>query len=328
MNFFVKYLCLAVIASIAVYGFAPLLTDGGRPAANEDRMAPIVPVSSEPAIEPVEAVPLVSASTGESVAAVAEDPAPAPVAPPPASAEPAESPAPAVIVETVRGYTPSTDRIRSSGPGVEFWGVTLTEASLFEQNGKRREDKLPGGTLIEQIGSVQSSKGEMAKVRVWRGSAWTGIYLVSTADLVRFPGGREEVDADGVTDLCAYFALSARLDQRKDLLKQQAAGKSPHYAALKAAATEYNAFVDKAKRLTKERDQAKGAKRTQIADELRKLEISNKKLERKVQDLTKKYEAWKKTHGVEQVAFESDPRVQAISAEMAKIKPRLVNFGL
>ena len=168
----------------------------------------------------------------------------------------------------------------------------------------------------------------MAKVRVWRGSAWAGTYLVSTADLIRFEGGREEVDAEGVTDLCDYFALSSRLEKRKNDLKQQAAGKNPHYFELKDAATTYNANVEKAKRLTKERDQAKGAKRAQIADVLRKLEIENKKHEVNIRALTKKYEAWKAAHGVETVAFDSDPQIKVLEEKMGKIKPRLAQFGI
>ena len=337
MNFFVKYLSLAVIASIAVYGFAPLFVNREKPQALVKHASRMHPVSAETSLEPVEEIPLVpvdqvpGAGPAEKKiqtadAGVSKAPsAPVEAAP---SVPPAEEEEPEVIVETVRGYTPSTDTIRPSGPNIQYWGVTLKETALFEPDGKRREDKLAGGSLIEQVGGVKSSKGEMAKVRVWRGSAWAGVYLVSTADLIRFEGGREEVDAEGVADLCRYFSLSSRLERRKTELKQLAASKNPHYVELKSLATTYNANVEKAKRMTKERDHAKGAKRAQIADALRSLEIENKRVEIKVKALTKKYEAWKASHGVETVSFESDAQIRAIDAEMAKIKPKLTLFGI
>ena len=115
-----------------------------------------------------------------------------------------------VIVVTELGYTPSTQRIRASGTDITHWGVTLLQAPFFEKDGKRRAETLPGGTLVEQTAATSSSKGEMALCRFWRGSGWAGPFLVATADLVRFPGGRDEVDADELEVLLRYAELKCR----------------------------------------------------------------------------------------------------------------------
>ena len=59
-------------------------------------------------------------------------------------------------------------------------------------------------------GSTGSGRG-----RVWRGSSWSGPYLVATADLLRFSGGRDEVDADEFDVLLRYAGLNARAEARK-----------------------------------------------------------------------------------------------------------------
>lgn len=236
---------------------------------------------------------------------------------------------PEVIVENVRGYTPSTDKIRPSGNDVKYWGVAIVDTALYDRDGKLRQEKLPGGTLIEQTDAKSSSKGEMAICRVWVKGTWAGSFLVSTADLIRFDGGREEVDADDVSNLCRYFALSAAIERRKEELTQKAASANPYYAELKRKATAYNANVKRAEELTAKRDQAKGAERTKIIAELTKLKNSESREATEVRQLTQKYEDWKKAHpATGSTNADRDPVIQGYERQMGELKGRLEMFGL
>jgi hypothetical protein len=212
---------------------------------------------------------------------------------------------------------------------VKYWGVSIVDTALYDRDGKLRQEKLPGGTLIEQTDAKSSSKGEMAICRVWIKGTWAGSFLVSTADLIRFDGGREEVDADDVSNLCRYYALSAAIERRKEELTQKAATANPYFAELKRKATAYNANVKRAEELTAKRDQAKGAERTKIIAELTKLKNSEAREGAEVRQLTQKYEEWKKAHPASGSPDTGrDAVIQGYERQMGELKGRLEMFGI
>ena len=242
---------------------------------------------------------------------------------------PNEQTSPRVIVENVRGYTPSTERIRASGRDVTYWGVTIVDTPFYDRDGKLRDEKLPGGTLVEQTASTKSSRGEMALCRIWRNGNWAGSYLVATSDLIRFDGGREKVDANDVDNLCAYYGLNAAFERRKEELVQKAAAANPYFAELKQKATVYNEHRNRAKELTAERNTAKGAARNQIIAELTRLKNAEAREAAEVQSLTRKYEDWKKAHAATtQVNPATDPVCKGCLDKMENLKPKLAVFGI
>jgi hypothetical protein len=263
-------------------------------------------------------------STEETVSSNAVEAAPqqASLPPPDASAEP-----PPVVI-TERNYTPSTQRIRPSGDDTTHWGVTILDASHFENDGKRREGNLPGGTLVEQISSTTSSKGEVALCRVWRGQEWEGPYLIATADLVRFGGGRGEVDAEALDALCRYYALNARVEARKNSLVRQAVDANPHAAQLRTLKQGYDEAAARAKQLTQTRDDASGAERIRTSDELRRLKETEPVLRKNLEAVTRQYEQWKQSHSTAGAGPAQDTEIQALEAQMKVLLPRLHAFGL
>ena len=334
MPFLPKYLAVAVIGTLAVYVGAPYLIQylpGDQPAESDE--APTEPVWTQGAVTPDD--------FAESVAlAVASEESPddgeMPVAEPsnrqtvkPSNRQPAPDAGGGaeVIVENVRGYTPSTNRIRASGSDVTYWGVTIVDTPFYDRDGKLRDTKILGGTLIEQTGAKSSSKGEMAICRIWRDGNWAGSYLISTADLIRFDGGREEVDADDVDLLCKYYTYSAAVERRKEELTRKAASANPHFAELKRKATAYNEHKKRAEELTAKRDAAKGAERNRIIAELTQLKNAEARESAEVQSLTTKYEAWKKAHP-SMVNPATDPICKGYLDKMAELKPKLTVFGL
>lgn len=335
MSFLPKYFAAAVIGTVAVYVGAPYLL----PYLPKDKKAgadeaPTEPVWTQVDVDPDE-FPVAMASAVAPDADPVGDETPAAEPPDrqtvkPSSRQPApEAGEPEVIVENVRGYTPSTERIRPSGNDVLYWGVTIVDAPFYDRDGKLRDDKLTGGTLIEQTGAKSSSKGEMAICRIWRKTGWAGSYLVSTADLIRFDGGREEVDADDVENLCLYYKYGAAVERRKEELVRKAASANPHYAELKKKATAYKEHQKRAEELTAKRDQAKGAERSKIIAELTQLKNAEAREASEVQALTRKYEEWKKAHPSASGADPSaDPVCRDYLGKMAELRPRLAVFGI
>ena len=342
MGYVLRYLATALVGTLVIYYGLPRL----RPLLPEvirsmSQPAAAVPArASAPAREPRPAtgsrretprtLPLTTPAAGRAAPPSAPDaglPDPAAMqvaAPPPVPAAPSAAP----TVVTPLGYTPSVQRIPPSGADITHWGVTLQHAPFFEKDGKRRAEVLPGGTLVEQTDAMSSSKGEMALCRIWRGSGWAGPFLVATADLVRFPGGRDEVDADELEVLLRYAELNARAEARKRELARLGVDANPHTAPLRRLKEAYDAARAQAERLTRERDEARGAERIRLGDELRRVKEQEPRMRRELESLARQYEAWKSSHATPAADPSLDADVQALQAQMQALRPRLGNFGL
>ena len=343
MGYVLRYLATALVGTLVIYYGLPRL----RPLLPEvirsmSQPAAAVPArASAPAREPRPAIgsrretprtlPLTTPAAGRAAPPSAPDaglPDPAAMqvaAPPPVPAAPSAAP----TVVTPLGYTPSVQRIPASGADITHWGVALQHTPLFEKDGKRREATLPGGTLVEQIAATSSSKGEMALCRIWSGGTdWTGPFLVATADLLRFAGGRGEVDADELDVLLRYAALHARAETRKRELARLGVDANPHTAPLRRLKEAYDAARAQAERLTRERDEARGAERIRLGDELRRVKEQEPRMRRELESLARQYEAWKASHATPAADPSQDAQVQALQAQMQALRPRLGNFGL
>ena len=334
--FLLRYLAVGIIGTLAVhYGaprFKPLLApsnpapDGTSVAATSPATRPFEPVQERGGVRVVAPDPITEPDQPPSAAYEPSSEA-AVAAPPPAVATPAADKAAPVVVTTL-GYTPSTSRIPASGSDTTHWGVTLQEAALFERDGKRSGITLPGGVLVEQTGAGTSSRGEVALCRVWRQGAWAGPWLIATADLIRFEGGRGEVDADELDLLLRYGALHARQEARRRELVRQTVDANPHAAPLRRLKEAYDAARTEAERLTRERDTARDAERIRLGDELRRVKDQEPRMRRELESLARQYEAWKSSHAAPAAVPAQDAQLQAIQAQMQALRPRLGNFGM
>ena len=346
MGFLLRYLATALVGTLLIYYGLPRL----RPLLAE--RFPAMGMTAPRDTAPAGATPVAARLEPQPLSACAEPaalPSPASVSRPAENAVPAEdavpapetslpeeastnatpvAPPPGPEVVTQLAYTPSTRRIPPSGTDVTHWGVTLLNAPVFEKDGKRRAETLPGGTLVEQTAATSSSKGEMALCRFWRGSGWAGPFLVATADLVRFPGGRDEVDADELEVLLRYAELNARAEERRKELTRRGVDANPHTAPLRRLKEEYDAAGAEAGRLTKKRDAARGAERIRLGDELRRVKEQEPRMRRELESLTRQYEAWKSSHAALTAEPAQDAQLQAIQAQMQALSPRLGNFGM
>ncbi|NLF22753.1 MAG: hypothetical protein GX590_06270 [Lentisphaerae bacterium] len=334
--FLLRYLAVGIIGTLAVhYGaprFKPLLApsnpapDGTSVAATSPATRPFEPVQERGGVRVVAPDPITEPDQPPSAAYEPSSEA-AVAAPPPAVATPAADKAAPVVVTTL-GYTPSTSRIPASGSDTTHWGVTLQEAALFERDGKRSGITLPGGVLVEQTGAGTSSRGEVALCRVWRQGAWAGPWLIATADLIRFEGGRGEVDADELDLLLRYGALHARQEARRRELVRQTVDANPHAAPLRQLKQQYDAAAERAKGLTRQRDGAQGTQRMKLGDELRRLKEDEMRMRRQIEALTRQYEAWKQAHPVATADPARDPQVRELAAQIESLRRQLGHFGL
>ncbi len=330
MKFVRRYLATAVAGTAAIYFGMPLLRPLLLPAAAGDAAAAGTAVSGTTGGVAVAAAgPRMRGRIAHPPRHPQERPAvpsPSATVSPPAAA-PSTSP---VIVVHERGYTPSTQVVPSSGPGVSHWGVTVAEAAVFTPEGRRMELTLPGGTLIEQRGLTRTADGkEMALCRVWRHNRWTGPYLIATADLLRFAGTREEVDAEQVDALCRYYALNGMLEARRRELQPSPLDSYPQGAELRKAYADYQAAAAQARELTARLDTAQGAERARIADELRRIKNEVPRLQQRIETLNRQYKEWKARQPSAAAGNPADdPLVREIEQEMAALRPRLEGWGV
>lgn len=339
LGFLGRYLATAIIGTMALELVLPrlkphLLSSARAPAAMrhaapEPRSVPTVrqrprsDASSAVAGHARTGVPIVlpgAGATGATQAAAAPLVGAGDVSPPATAA---------VQVAATVEFTPATQLVPTSGRDVTHWGVTIKNAPFFERDGRRRQEEIAGGTLVEQIGSTTSSKGEMALCRIARGRSWAGPYLVATADLLRYEGTRELVDAAKVQALCQYYALNARVEARKLDLLRAAVDANPHGPELRRAQKAYREAEKEAQELTAFRDRAIGAERARLADELRRMQVETASMRQRVETLNRRYTEWKKTHGVPAAADPTrDAVIRGLESEMAALRPRLADMGI
>lgn len=310
-DFWSRYLLVAVVGTLIVYHGAPrLLPPPSRDAV--PAVAPAVP-SRLPARTP--AAPL-----------------PSPPSTPLTPSTPSTPPPPLPVAPVFRAATAD---LPSSGSGVTHWGVTTVNAACYTLDGKRRDDSVAGGTIVELTGIKASSRGEMAICRIARpGGAWVGPYLLAASELVRFPGTRDRVDAALIPTLQRYFMLNAQIEARRQALQPAPQeDNNPLLARARQALGDYRAAQQRAAELTSLRDRASGGERTRYADELRDLVAEQARLKEKLEDANAAYREWKVRHGgasttVAASAQPEDENMRAWQREMAALRPRLADLGL
>ena len=93
-----------------------------------------------------------------------------------------------------------------------------------------------------------------------------------------------------------------------------ASGGNPHAAKLREMARAYNEKAKKAEELTARRDAAKGAERTRIANELRRMEAESTRDGMELKKQTALYNEWKAAHGGAAADYNADPEYRRIKA--------------
>ena len=349
--FWIKYVIVAALASVAVYFGVPAVMERLSQDADEedlefsDEVVSIAPAHTVPQrARPVATSSPIPRRPKRNVAQTGDDSGSFSLPPPPHGVvEDAQSggsdvptqaaDAPAQPSEPVVEEPPrpkfSVEKIPVSSGDVVRFGVIMYDAAAYKGDGKRLPKKAPGGTLVEISEAVATKKGaEMAKCVLWDGHRWVGPYLIAAIDLLMFEGGREGLLAEDIDNLLEYYRLNSELVARKEALEQAVINANPHAAQLREMTREYNALADRVKDLTAKRDESKGATRVKISEELRKLEALNTKKQQALKRQVNLYNKWKENHKQEAADFANDPKYVSIKRKMDELRPQVVEFGV
>ncbi len=328
MDFWFRYLAVAVLGSALIYlgapALRPLLARAPAVTTAAMRIEPRLEARTEPASPAFTAPPASQeAATPEQLQTPSPEIAPPPVAP----ARTAQPPQDLHVV-TAPGFTPSTEKLPASGDGVEFWGITVAECDVRGAGGNSLERKVPAGQVVEQIGTVSAAAGERALCRVAQNGGWSEPLLIALSDLFRVPGTRAGVPAETVELLQRYYQLRAQLETRRQSQQQAAASANPHFEAYRRAYRDFSAFTERVKSLTVKRDAASGDKRMQYADELRAMMPEGNRLEKSFHAVQVQYRSWKAKSGTPAAPAAADPELQRLERELAAIQPQVAALGV
>lgn len=226
----------------------------------------------------------------------------------------------------------STDKIpQSAGSGaVVAWGIAVRDADVTLTGG--RKARIAAGTLVEETATVGEGDNEASVCSVWSDGRWNGPARVAVTDLFRVPGTREDVDSEAVELLARFYHVKnevAGLEKKAVDPARAAIDANPHAEEYRRLYREHQAFQEKAKRLTAERDLATGSKRMKIADELRAMQHEGRELDNKIKAIDAKYKAWKKAHANDLAitAQADDPRLESLRAELSELSAKVAPFG-
>lgn len=324
MKFLLKYIAVALVASVATYFGAPYLkpylpapadtqpTPEAEPSipsepstALDSARQPSIAIETPPAIEQSPAIDSIRQHS-----TAFENPAPD-------SAEPAPA--------------ASTDRFPQSSDSISAWGITVRDAEVTLPGG--RKSRVYAGTLVEETATTGEGDSEASVCQVWNNGAWAGPARIAMTDLFRVPGTRSDVADEVVELLRRFYRVKSELAEMK---KQSAdpdralIDANPFAEEYRRLYREQQAFEAKAKELTEERDNSTGTKRMKAADQLRAMLHERQALDKKIAEIDKKYKAWKKAHANDpQFAKteDGDPRLDALQSEFDELATKVAPFG-
>lgn len=237
---------------------------------------------------------------------------------------------PETIVENVTLETEaptSSIPVPATSAPITHWGVAIRDAPLYSTAGKRLSATLPGGSLVVQSGSGSSSRGDVALCHGWYDNQWQGPWLIDTADLVRFEGDHSEISDSELAPLLRYGRLRAQIAARRDILTKGDVESNPHTSRLRQLKSEYDDAAARAAKLTAQRDEATGAARNRMADELRRLKEEEGRMRREIEAATTRYNEWKNRNTGSAADPSKDPQIREWTGQLNQLMPHLRQFG-
>ena len=201
------------------------------------------------------------------------------------------------------------------------WGVTLSYVAHYSLQGNNL-GKLPGGTIVEIEGNTTSSRGKMTRCRYRQNGSWSESILIAEAQLAHFNGTSADMQPTALSTLQNYFAAKSAIEKYTASAETRQVEANPYSKPYREAYEKYKDLTERSKVLTAERDNAEGARRSQLIDQLRRMKEEQAALQRDITSYQAKYREWKARHASE---FSSnaanDPKVKALQQKMAALEP-------
>ena len=309
-KFWIIYIAVAVISSGIVWFASPL----ARPVmANllKKKDKPVAVAKAAPVVQSAGKDAPAQKSVSQSSSAT-----PLPSSKKPASAESDSREDPPALLGI----------FRVAGKGKPEWGVVRSKTNFYDESGKRLGE-VPAGLIIKFVETRKSSKGLMIFCKFQYKGKIHGPYLVKRSELSLFTGNYMDLSENQRSNFENYYKTRSLMEVRKAEIMQQMAKKNPHYTQYKAAYDRYMDHIDQAKKLTAERDEATGLKRSNLDDKLRRMKNEQVALEKSYKKIHKKYKEWKTANNADIPDDISDPKIKEYRMEMrrlAKAIPGLV----
>lgn len=204
------------------------------------------------------------------------------------------------------------------------WGVTMRLTSCYTLEGTRAE-LVPGGVLFDCLKTRGSSNGEMVECRrvAADGTPEARVVLINRREALFLTASRDKLSKARIQVLQQYYALNAKIHERKRELLQKRAEENPHLNAARIAYEAYERNQGAARRLAKDREAAREERRMEIEDQLRAVKVEDVRLTKALEEEQEKFRKWKKEHAAGQVALEEDPQIQAWMDEKQRLRVQI-----
>jgi hypothetical protein len=125
--------------------------------------------------------------------------------------------------------------------------------------------------------------------RTWQ---YDTIYLYES-DLILFECTYPEADQDQRNLLLEYCIAKGKLEELRAIAYKDAIRRNPYFEQYKTATDEYKDFVQKARVVKEEFDNANGVRRSALMDQLRKYQSEETTIKQRYIAIKEKYDAWK-----------------------------------
>lgn len=234
----------------------------------------------------------------------------------------AEPPASAPLVSATgfdfSSLPPIPETLKASGR-FNAWGVTQTVVP------GPNNTSLPGGTFLEYA----DINATPLRGYYFANGRWNGPATFQPDKVVFFGGSINEAQPEHLRLLSRYYFLKGRLDTPPPAVQATGNGNgngNPHAAEYKKLAQQYMELQEKTKKLTTERDAARGVKRDKAISELRKLKQEEAPLSIKLKDVQAKYNDWKAKNPAPAASSGTvpvTPEIISIRNEVKRLEPEV-----
>lgn len=205
------------------------------------------------------------------------------------------------------------------------WGIVKATAACYSSEGKHL-GTVPGGTLFKYDDVKNGAHTSYLLSSIKRADSWSAPCLLECTAIAGFEGNLEKIDPAVVGNLCAYYSINGRIEERKLELQRESDSANPHAPAAQEAQNAYKQSMTRAAQLQKEMDAAKGPQRQKLLDELRTLKYAQAQLKEKADKATAASQGWSAAHKPDPATLANDQQLQDLQQELLKAREPIANL--
>jgi len=198
--------------------------------------------------------------------------------------------------------------------------VTIVpEASVYGMD-KKRLGRVPAGTPFKVIRHVADENEEVVICTVMLDGKRLPEAIIRKRNAALHDGALGDTTEAERSLRVRHAKLLAGITMREKQLRDDS---NPHRAEYVAASREYKQFAVRNNTLIKEYDSSEGARRMELADELRKLKLGRAAITKRYERAKQRYAEWKEKNPASSPDYESDPKIKRLRQEVAGVEQKL-----